>query len=180
MHTSNNKIEVPHKIDTGSDGNIMPWYMFKKLFPRVTEAKLAKPVKNHIELKMYNKTDITQLGMCMVIINYKDNKKKFEFFLVPRNGQALLGMPGTAALNIINVSIDSIEAASMQNENCNTNVSDAKKPNTKQETHVAKESCTNMDEDLKITNNINGSNNNISINTLTNYFLSSPNMEVDK
>ena len=58
----------------------------------------------------------------MVIINYKDNKKKCEFFVVPGNGQALLGMPDTAALNIINVNIDSIEAASMQKENYNTNV----------------------------------------------------------
>ena len=53
-------------------------------------------------------------------------------------------MPDTAALNIINVNIDSIEAASMQKENCNTNISDAKKPNTKQETHGAKESCTTL------------------------------------
>ena len=50
------------------------------------------------------------------IINYKDNKKKCEFFVVPGNGQALLGMPDTAALNIINVNIDSIEVASVQNE----------------------------------------------------------------
>ena len=63
----------------------------------------------------------------MVIINYKGNKKKCEVFVVPRNGQALLGMPDTAALNIINVNIDSIEAASRQKENCNTNISDAKK-----------------------------------------------------
>ena len=89
-------------------------------------------------------------------------------------------MPDTAALNIINVNINSIETASMQNESYNTNINDAKNPNTKQEAHVAKESCTNMDEDLKIANNVNGSNNNTNINTLTNYFLSSPNMEVDK
>ena len=56
--------------------------------------------------------------MCMVITNY-------------RNGQALLGMPDTVALNAINVNIDSIEVASMQKENCNTNMSDAQKPNTK-------------------------------------------------
>ena len=31
-HASNNKITIPYKIDTGSDGNIMPWYIFKKLF----------------------------------------------------------------------------------------------------------------------------------------------------
>ena len=108
----------------------MLWYIFKKLFQRVTEAELTKTVKNHIKLKTYNKTVIAQLRMCMVIINYKDNKKKCEFFVVPRNGQALLGKPDTAALNIINVNIDSIEVASTQKENCNTNISDAKKPNT--------------------------------------------------
>ena len=37
-----------------------------------------------------------------------------------------------------------------------------------------------MDEDLKITDNDNASSNNTSINTLTNYFLSSPNIAVDK
>ena len=86
----------------------------------------------------------------MVIINYKDNKKKCEFFVVPRNGQVLLGMPDTAALNIINVNIDSIETACTQKQDCNTNMSDAKTSNTKQETHGAKESCTNTDEDLKM------------------------------
>ena len=45
---------------------------------------------------------------------------------------------------------------------------------------MVKESCTNVDEDLKIANNDNGPSSNTSINTLTNYFLSSPNIEVDK
>ena len=66
--------------------------------------------------------------MCTVIINYKDNKKKCEFFVVPRNGQALLGMPDTAALSIINVNI---EGAYTQEETCNTSMSDAKTSNTK-------------------------------------------------
>ena len=82
-------------------------------------------------------------------------------------------------INIINVNIDSIEGASAQKENCNTNISDTKKTNTKQETHGAKECCTNTD-DLKNPNNVNGSNNNTNTNTLTNYFMSSPNTEVDK
>ena len=120
---------------------------------------------------MYNKTVVTQLGMCMVMINYKDNKKKCEFFVVPGSGQVLLGMADTAALNLINVNIDSIETASTQKENYNTNMSDTKKPNTKQEMHRAKESCTNTVEDLKKTNDINGSNNNTNTNKLTNYFL---------
>ena len=127
MHGGNNKLTAPYKIHTGSDGNIMPWYIFKKLFPRVTEAKLKKTITKDIKLKSYNKIVITQLGTCMVFIDYKDNKKKCEFFVVPRNGQVLLGMPDTVALKIINVNIDSIEAASTQKENYNTNISDAKK-----------------------------------------------------
>ena len=42
MCTGNNKLTVPYKIDMGSDGNIMPWYIFKQLFPRVTEAEPKK------------------------------------------------------------------------------------------------------------------------------------------
>ena len=45
MHTGNNKLTVPYKNDTGSDGNIVPWYIFKKLFLKVTEAKLEKTTK---------------------------------------------------------------------------------------------------------------------------------------
>ena len=92
----------------------------------------------------------------------------------------LLGMLDTAALNIINVNTDSIEADGTQKENCNTNISDAKTSNVKQETHGAKESCTNTDEDLKNTDNVNGSDSNTNTNTLTNYFLSSPNTDIDK
>ena len=36
-------------------------------------------------------------------------KKKCVFFVVPVNGQALLGLPDTVALNIINLNIDSIQ-----------------------------------------------------------------------
>ena len=81
---------------------------------------------------MCNKTFITRLGMCTVIITYKH---KFEFIVVPGNGQALLGMLDTAPLNVINVNIDSIEEEGTQKENCNTNISNAKMSNVKQETH---------------------------------------------
>ena len=107
-------------------------------------------------------------------------KKKCEFFVVPRNVQALLGMLDTVALNIININTDSIEAVCTHRENCNANISDTKTPYIKQETHGTEESCTNMDEDLKNANNINGLDSNTNRNTLTNYFLSSPNIEIDK
>ena len=41
-------------------------------------------------MKTYNKTVITQLGTCMVTINFKDIKKRCVFFVVPQK------WPGTA------------------------------------------------------------------------------------
>ena len=48
MCVGSNNVIIPYKLDTGSDGNIMPWYIFKKLLPRVTESQLMKTIKNHI------------------------------------------------------------------------------------------------------------------------------------
>ena len=59
---------------------------------------------------MYNRTNIAQLGTCAVIIKFKNIKKRCVFFVVPGNGQTLLGMPDTAALKLININIDSIQA----------------------------------------------------------------------
>ena len=58
----------------------------------------------------------------MVTINYKNNKKKCEFYVVPGNGQALLDVLHTAALNIINVNIDSIEAVCTHRERIATQI----------------------------------------------------------
>ena len=124
-----NDVIIPYRIDTGSDRNIMPWYIFQKLFPKVTESQFVKTIKSHIKLNMYNKAIITQLGTFAVIISYKNNRRKCDFFVVPENGQALLGMPDTVTLNIIKVNIDSIEVESTQRENYNTNIRDTKMSN---------------------------------------------------
>ena len=59
-------------------------------------------------------------------------------FVVPGNGQALLGMPDTAALKIIKLSIDSIQVEVVE---C--------KINTEQEMHMVAKVCTNRDEGVK-------------------------------
>ena len=53
-------------------------------------------------------------------------------------------------------------------------------PITKQETCGAKKHCTNTNDSLKNTNNYNGSASNTNTNIITNYFLSSPNIDIDK
>ena len=65
-------------------------------------------------------------------IKFKNLKKRCIFFVVPRNGQVLLGMTDMAVLNIINLNIDSIQAVSPE---CKTN--------RRQEMHAYIENCIN-------------------------------------
>ena len=48
-------ITVPYKADMGSDGNIMPFYIYKKLFSRATVEQLAATKDAEIKLKCITK-----------------------------------------------------------------------------------------------------------------------------
>ena len=74
-----------------------------------------------------------QLGTCTVFIKFKNIKKCCVFFVVPSNGQVLIGMPDAASLEIIKINIDSIQA---ERSEC--------KANNKQEAQSNADSCTNM------------------------------------
>ena len=63
-------------------------------------------------------------------------------FVVPRNGQSLLGMPDTAAIKLININIDSIQAEVAE---CKINKGDARESNRTQEMHVVEKGCANTD-----------------------------------
>ena len=64
MQVGKTTIEVPYKIDTSSEGNLMPLYIFKKLFKNMPEEQLKGSIKSNIKLRTYNRTHITQLGTC--------------------------------------------------------------------------------------------------------------------
>ena len=111
------------------------------------------------------------------MIKFKNIKKRCVFFIVPGNGQVLLGMPDTAALKLINISIDSIQAKIVE---CKTNSGDATESNIMWEMHVVEKGYANMDADSIIKHSVHGQNYNDNVNTLTNYFLSSPDVEAEK
>ena len=110
---------------------------------------------------------IKQLGMCMATIKFKYFKKKCVFFVVPGNGQALLGMPDTVVLNIVNVNIDSIKKEIGE---CKTNRG--------QEIHADTEDCTNKDAHSTAKQDGNGQQHQEI--KLINYFYSSNNTDADK
>ena len=99
------------------------------------------------------------------------------FFVVPGNGQALLGMPDTAALELINVNIDSIQAEVTEHK---TNTGKMMKSNITQETQEVRKGCTNTDAESKIKHSTNCQNDQDNVYKVNNYFLSSPNVEADK
>ena len=118
MQVGKTALEILYKIDTGSKGNLMSLYIFQKLFANMSKEQLKRLMKENIKLKMYNGMCIMQLGACMVQIKLKNIEKRCIFFVVPGNGQALLGMPDMATINLINLNIDSIQTITA---GCKTN-----------------------------------------------------------
>ena len=107
--------------------------------------------------------------MYMVVIKFKNIKKRCGFFVVPRNGQALLRMQDTAALKLININIGSIQVETVE---CKTN--------REKESHMVEKGYATMNVDLKIKQGANGQNSQNNANKTINYFFSSSNVDADK
>ena len=153
MQAGKNIIEIPYKIDTGSEGNIMSLYILKNCLKIQQKISLKIHKKPHKASNIQQK-NITQLGTCAVIIKLKN---------------VLLGMPDMAALNIINLNIDSIQAEVAE---CTTNI--------RQEMQIVSKGCAKMATDDLTTQNTNSQNGQANTNKSINYFLSSDNVDADK
>ena len=68
--SNNIVITVPYKDDMSSNGNIMPFYIYKKLFPKATQEQLAARKDTTIKLKMCIQTTIKQLGICRLQLKH--------------------------------------------------------------------------------------------------------------
>ena len=86
-------------------------------------------------------------------------------------------MPDTAALKLINVNIDSIQAEVVE---CKTNTGYMRESNIEKEMHAVEKCCANTDADSKIKHGTNGHSGQDNANKTTNYFFSSANVEADK
>ena len=97
---------------------------------------------------------IPQLGMYTVGVEHRNNNKKCKFFVVPGNGQVILGMSDTDVLNILKININLIgaEDARDSDKQCvNTHTVQGSEP--KQETDRAEKYSRNMDSISKLRGN---------------------------
>ena len=167
MQVGRTTTEVPYTIDTSNEGNLVPLYIFKRLFKGMLEEQLKGSIKSNIKLRTCNGTHITQLGTCAVIIKFKDLKKKMCIFCSSRK------QPGTAwdarhSSAKLNLNIDSIHAEIMSS-----------KTNKGQETRTIAEGCTNRNTAEVIKQEANSQNGQNTSNKSINYFYSSANTEAD-
>ena len=108
-----NSLKTRFKVDTGADGNLLPLGGFFKHFPDVNMTQLAKTIDPHTKLYAYNSTEIKQLGVCELMVEYKTNRKICEFYMVGFP-IAILGIHDSESLKLITIHFDSIEAEMSQ------------------------------------------------------------------
>ena len=109
------------------------------------------------ELTATNTDDqITSEGMLALAKRVEAQRAQAAvFFVVPGNSQALLRMPDTAVLKLINVNNDSIQAEVVE---CKTNTGNVRKSNITQETHVGEKGCADTDSYSKSKHSAKGQN----------------------
>ena len=99
--TSQRKVHITCKVDSGDDGNLMPLKSFKILLPKSTIQALHAIKKTSIMFKTYDQSNIDQLGVCIVQLRHKDKIARSRLFVVPRDCLVLLGMPGIELIGIL-------------------------------------------------------------------------------
>ena len=106
-----NSLKTHFKVNTGADGNLLPLGEFFKHFPDANMTQLAKTIDPHNKLYAYNNTEIKQLGVCELMVEYKTNK-----FYVVDFPTAILGIHDSESLKLITLHFDSIGAEMSQPE----------------------------------------------------------------
>ena len=83
----------------GSHGNIMPFHIYKTLFPSTTVDQLAATKDVKVKLNTCNHTTITQLSRCYVKMENNNKCKIYIFFEALGDREALFGMLDIELLN---------------------------------------------------------------------------------
>ena len=91
------------------------WENFLSTSPNANMTQLAKTIDPHAKLYAYNNTEIKQLGVCKLLVEYKANRKICESYVVDFP-TAILGIHNCESLKLIIVHFDSIGAEMFQPE----------------------------------------------------------------
>ena len=70
---------MTYKIDSGTDGNLIPIKIFKWLYPKAKIELLYTSKNNSVILRPYNSSNIEQLVICPILLKHKDKVTRCRF-----------------------------------------------------------------------------------------------------
>ena len=108
-------LKTHFKVDTGADGNLLPLGEFFKHFPNANMTQLAKTIDVGTKLYAYSNSEIKQLGVCELLVEYRECCKICQFYVVDFP-TAILGIHDSESLGLITIYFDCIEAETSQTD----------------------------------------------------------------
>ena len=108
-----NSLKTHFNFNTGADGNLLPLGEFFKHFPNVNMTQLAKTIDSSTKLYACNNTEIKQLGVCELLVEYRERHKICQFYVVGFP-TAILGIHNSESLGLITIHFDCIGAETSQ------------------------------------------------------------------
>ena len=108
------------KVDTGADGNLLPLAEFFNHFPNANMNQLAKARDPSTTLYAYNNTEIEQLGICELLIEYKECHKICQFYVVDFP-TVIIGISDFESLKLVTVHFNSVDAEMPQKSEWDAN-----------------------------------------------------------
>ena len=96
------------KVDTGADGNLLPLAEIFKHFTNANMNELSRTIERHTKLYAYNQTEIKQLGVCELLVEYQSKCKICEFYVVDFP-TAILSRHDLESLKLFTVHFNSVK-----------------------------------------------------------------------
>lgn len=93
------------KVDTGSQANLLPYSVFQKC-KGVQSLKPSSSI-----LRSYSGDAIKHFGVATLPVTIKDQAGSFDFFIVKKGNQAILGLGASEALGLVTRSVDAVNAS---------------------------------------------------------------------
>ena len=95
------------KVDSGAQGNVLPMRLFRQMYPdKVDNKGYPKPgttTPQQTILNLYGRIPMKQYGTWKIPCKYKDRSTVAEFYIVDKDGPAILGLPTSRELRLITV-----------------------------------------------------------------------------
>ena len=80
INSYQNGVNILYKIDIGSKSNILPFCIYKIIFPRSTKKLMSGAESKITKLKAYNNKITRQLGTCFLTFTHKQKQKVCKYY----------------------------------------------------------------------------------------------------